>query len=477
MVIDGMMRNSISGRLRNYFTFLTLLVVLFTDAFLIFGVKEFYYKTVENQLLNRLELSVDYYYKNYSERSLESVVSDDVDLLFLDVSAQIQVLNSEKNVIFDSIGVIEKDKVVTSDIKGAEDKSYGSWIGKNKFTNDFVLSVAKKIEDRDKNIIGYIRFISSLGSQNRAILNTSIAVLSFSALVMAISITISRYLSNYIVKPIKELTNVASLYIDGQYKSRAEIYTGDEMESLANALNTLADEIVSKDKIKNDFISSISHELRTPLTSIKGWAVVLKDSLDDKPLLEDGLSIIEKESDRLSKMVEDLLDFSRFISGRITLDKDAFNITATVFSVSKQMKLRANLNNVNFITEILEDSVITIGDENRIKQVLINLLDNAIKFTSENGWVKIETKVEDGNFIILVSDNGVGISKEEIDFVKEKFYKGKHSKSHSGLGLSISDEIAKLHGGSLDIFSEENIGTVVQVTIPIVTEGGVKWKK
>lgn len=466
-----MMKNSISNRLRNNFTILTLLVVLVTDIFLIFGIKEFYYKAVESQLVNRLEISMDYYYKNYADRSLESLVSDEIDLLFLDVPSEIQILNKDGVILMDNIGVTDKNPINTSDIRDANTKNYGTWIGKNNIRNEFVIAVTSKIENSNNETIGYMRFLSSLKSQNSVIINTAIAIFAFSAVVMIIAITAATYIADTIVKPIRELTTIASLYIDGQYKSRANINTGDEIESLADALNALADEIVNKDKIKNDFISSISHELRTPLTSIKGWAVVLKDSLENEELMEDGLSIIEKESDRLSKMVEDLLDFSRFISGRITLDKDTFNITSTVISVAKQMKLRANLNGLEFITEIYPDIVITVGDENRIKQILINLLDNAIKFTSEKGWVKIKTEVENDNFVIIVSDNGVGISKEEINLVKEKFYKGRHSKSHSGLGLSISEEIAKLHGGSLDIFSEENIGTVVKVKIPIVTEG------
>ncbi len=466
-----MMKNSISNRLRNNFTILTLLVVLVTDIFLILCIKEFYYKAVESQLVNRLEISMDYYYKNYADRSLESLVSDEIDLLFLDVPSEIQILNKDGVILMDNIGVTDKNPINTSDIRDANTKNYGTWIGKNNIRNEFVIAVTSKIENSNNETIGYMRFLSSLKSQNSVIINTAIAIFAFSAVVMIIAITAATYIADTIVKPIRELTTIASLYIDGQYKSRANINTGDEIESLADALNALADEIVNKDKIKNDFISSISHELRTPLTSIKGWAVVLKDSLENEELMEDGLSIIEKESDRLSKMVEDLLDFSRFISGRITLDKDTFNITSTVISVAKQMKLRANLNGLEFITEIYPDIVITVGDENRIKQILINLLDNAIKFTSEKGWVKIKTEVENENFVIIVSDNGVGISKEEINLVKEKFYKGRHSKSHSGLGLSISEEIAKLHGGSLDIFSEENIGTVVKVKIPIVTEG------
>ena len=257
---------------------------------------------------------------------------------------------------------------------------------------------------------------------------------------------------------------------DGQYKIKARNWEDDEIGELAKTLNTMSEEILKKEQIKNDFISSISHELRTPLTSIKGWAVVLKDSKGQEDIMSEGLTIIENESDRLSKMVEELLDFSRFISGRMSLEKELFDIGQTVRDVCKQMKPRANSNKIDFQTELLETPCVTIGDENRIKQLLINIVDNAIKFTSENGWVKVQSFDENNNFVILVSDNGCGMNKKDLEHVKEKFYKGKHSKSHSGLGLSISDEIVKLHNGSLDIFSELNIGTTVKITIPIIKE-------
>ena len=169
-------------------------------------------------------------------------------------------------------------------------------------------------------------------------------------------------------------------------------------------------------------------------------------------------------------MVEELLDFSRYISGRITLDKEIIDISQTCLDISKQMRPRAKSNNIELITDLPKESILINADENRIKQLLINLLDNAIKFTSDKGWVKFQMLKEDDKVQIMISDNGMGMTKEELAHVKEKFYKGKHSKSHSGIGLSISDEITKLHQGSLEIFSEENIGTTVKVSLPIEVE-------
>ena len=182
-------------------------------------------------------------------------------------------------------------------------------------------------------------------------------------------------------------------------------------------------------------------------------------------LLEDGLEIIETESDRLSHMVEELLDFSRFTSGRIALSKDIVDIKETIKMVVYQMMPRAVNNNINFEVDIDDSIQPIIGDENRIKQVLINLLDNAFKFTGE-GDIFLKAFEDDKFLRIVIKDSGPGIPKEELPYVKDKFYKGKNSKSHSGIGLSICDEIMQLHEGVFNIESEQNEGTIVTLGFP-----------
>lgn len=466
------MKRSIGKRLVKSFLLIIIITVTIIGVSLVFGFKQFYYNTIENELENRLIVSIDSYNKFYSDKTIEGLLIDDTDLLWGHINAEVQVLDPNGYVLMDTIGAISDEPVSTSDFNSAKFGNISSWVGSNKYTDEMIMAITGPLRNSKGETIGYLRFISSMEEANNAILKTSLTILLLSFLVVLITTFVSFLLANSIVKPIKELTAVANKMADGQYKVRSEIDTDDELGQLSRTLNKMAEEILKKDQIKNDFISSISHELRTPLTSIKGWAVVLKSAKEDeKELLLDGLNIIENESDRLAKMVEELLDFSRYISGRIQLEKDTFNIVDVCSDVAKQMRPRAESNKVEFITDIKDDKALVIGDENRIRQLLINLLDNAIKFTSEKGWVKFAANQEGNDFVILVSDNGVGISKEELEHVKEKFYKGKHSNSHSGIGLSISDEIAKLHGGTLEIFSEEKIGTTVKVTIPIIVEG------
>ena len=164
------------------------------------------------------------------------------------------------------------------------------------------------------------------------------------------------------------------------------------------------------------------------------------------------------------------MDFSRYISGRITLKKDRFDITSTCEDVFNQMKPRAMKESIHLINEINEEVVLLTADEDRLRQVLINLIDNAIKFTDADGWVLFEARKNFPNYEMIISDNGVGMDENELALAKEKFYKGKHSNSHSGLGLSIADEIVKLHSGSIQIVSEKSVGTTIRVIIPLGSE-------
>lgn len=462
------MKNKIGKRLVKSFLIIILITISIIDIFLLFAFSFYYYNNISKELVSRMELSLEIYKRDYSDKSLEDLIYEDNDILFSNTNAEVQILDKEGNLLLDSIGRLASNPIRTSDVLAAEKGEIKSWRGEDSQTGESIMSVSGPIKNNSGETMGYLRFISSLEEANSAILKAVISLLIFTLFVALVTTMFSLLIAKSIVRPILELTEVANTMLKGNYEEKAKVFEDDEIGELAKTLNAMSDEIINKDRIKNDFISSISHELRTPLTSIKGWAVVLKDAKEDeKDLIEDGLNIIENEADRLAKMVEELLDFSRYISGRITLDKEVFDITQTCLDISKQMKPRAKSNNIELITEVPQESILINADENRIKQLLINLLDNAIKFTSVKGWVKFQMLEEDNFVQIMVSDNGMGMTKEELIHVKEKFYKGKHSKSHSGIGLSISDEITKLHNGNLEIFSEENIGTTVKVSLPI----------
>lgn len=465
------MKKNIKTRLVGNFMLIIVITVMILEVFLINSVKRYYYKGVEDILSNQIMVSADFYSRYFSSTSLQDIIIDDVDVFWRQTTAQVQILNPSGKVLMDSIGALHTNELVdTNDVKEARSGEKGTWIGNVDYSDSAVMAVSYPLVVEGE-AIGILRFISTLEHINGKIKGVAKILLTVEFIVILISGFVSIFLANTIVKPLKEVTDVAEKMADGQLKVRSEKRFDDEIGKLSDTLNYMAEELIKKEQLKNDFISSISHELRTPLTSIKGWAITLKSQgLTNEELIIDGLDIIEKETDRLAIMVEELLDFSRFVSGRISLDKEDVNIGLLIEQVGKQLEPRAGGRNIKLEYSYDSELPIIIADENRIKQVLINLLDNALKFTPDGGNVKlIAASIEDG-VLIEVEDTGIGISPEDLPYIKEKFYKGKSSKSHTGLGLSICDEIIKLHEGVMKVESELDIGTKISVFLP--KEGG-----
>lgn len=464
------MKRSIKTRLVKNFMLVIVITVLILEVVLSNAIRQYYYKNIEDILTSQIEYSTDFYSRYFASFDIRDIVIDDIDLFWRYTNAQVQIISLEGDLLMDSLGVNYTEPIETADVLKAKNMEKGVWIGNVPYDNNPVMAVSLPLKSHDETI-GIIRFISSLEETNKVINRITMLLIIVGSIVIIISGLVSILLANSIVKPLVEVTGVAEKLADGQYKVRSNIKLDDEIGRLSNTLNYMAEEILKREQIKNDFISSISHELRTPLTSIKGWAITLKsEEFRDDELLIDGLNIIETESDRLAQMVEDLLDFSRFISGRITLEKEAFNLRDTLNMIATQYSPRAKSNNIKFILNISDEIQTILADENRIKQVLINLLDNSLKFTPEGGEVFLSAYKEDKNIILSVKDNGIGIPEEDLPNVKEKFYRGKNKNANSGIGLSICDEIMKLHDGELEIESKVNEGTIVRAILPIKEE-------
>ena len=235
----------------------------------------------------------------------------------------------------------------------------------------------------------------------------------------------------------------------------------------------MAADIATADKMKNDFISTISHELRTPLTSIKGWAETLLYGLDRErdEVTNKGLQVIVNESGRLEGFVEELLDFSRLQSGRMTLRLTKTDIFAELDETVFTFRERAMREGIEVRYSIPDFPAPANADPNRLKQVFMNILDNALKYSKINTkiFVKAEFSQLDGNNAVKISiaDQGCGISKEDLPHVMEKFYKANVSVRGSGIGLAVTNEIINLHNGRLEIDSEINVGTLVTIYLPV----------
>ncbi len=457
---------SIKKRIIINFIFISVMTVIILEIFLINIVKENYYKNLENSLYNQIQISADLYSRYFADATLHENILNNVDTFWKQTRAQVEILDSSGNVLMDSIGVIPSNAIETTDVIKAINGEKASWIGKVDYDKHKVMAVSYPLRSGE-NIVGVLRFITSLREVDGDIKSISLLFIAFGIVVILISALVSILLGETIVNPLKSVIEAAEKMAQGDFKTKSIKKYDDEIGKLSDTLNYMAEEITKKDELKNDFISSVSHELRTPLTSIKGWAITLKHSYDDKEVLFDGLDIIENESDRLTNMVEELLDFSKFVSGKTTLINENININKIIDHIRKQLTPRATRDNIEFKVIVEDDMPLTYSDGNKLKQVFINVLDNAFKFTPSEGSITLTANYENNNFIFNIKDTGCGIAQEDLPKIKEKFYKGETSQSQSGIGLSICDEIISLMGGTFEIISQLNIGTEVIITIPI----------
>lgn len=457
----------IRTRLVGSYLIIILIAVIILDFVIITTLRQYFYNNAEDMLYNQIKVSADYYNSYLSSSDLKDNIQDNADMFWKNTTAEVQIIDLSGNILMDSIGALGDGKISSSDYKKAALGESGRWIGQVTYDAERVLSVAYPLKSGNE-IVGVLRFVTSLREVNKTLYSISFILISTALAVVIISGLASVVLSNTILEPLKEITQAAEYMASGKFNKKIIKRYNDEIGQLSDTLNYMADEILNNERLKNEFISSVSHELRTPLTSIKGWAITLNTgSLDDKESIKIGLGIIEEESDRLSSLVEDLLDFSKLSSGKTVLNLKETNIIDIAEYIKAQLMPRAERQNIEFSLKYTEDLPNIFIDQNRIKQVFINLIDNAFNFTPSGGNVGIFIHSNGTNIIVSVKDTGCGIPANELPKVTEKFFKGKNINSKNGIGLSICDEIIKLHNGELKIYSEENKGTEVYLYLPL----------
>lgn len=384
----------------------------------------------------------------------------------------IVLIDSDSKILFKS-KIFDKFKNIDDDLdlnlcKKVENNVNIVKLGK---VSEELISVSKRIKSEKSNhILGYVIFFSDTKSAKNSFLKLSLYVLVIFFITVFLFYFINRYFRNFIASQIDKVSKVARCIALGDFKTRILKTSKDELGELCDTINYMAQKLSESERMKNDFISSISHELRTPLTAIKGWAETIKidENAKDAKINKKGLKIIANESERLYNIVEDLLDFSKLQSARTVLNLEKIDVLAELSESVYILRKKAEDENKILLYTEPESLPAVLGDKKRLKQIFINIIDNAIKYTvPTKGVININAK-EDKDFIkITISDNGSGISKEDLPKVKNKFYKGNNQKAGSGIGLAIANELVLLHSGKLEIKSEKNIGTIVYIFLPI----------
>ena len=442
-----------------------LLCVLVVTA--VFGA--YYYSAMESDMRYRArtttEFFADYLNQNYSEYYQSCITYaqnfEDKDTI------ELQFISAEGNIVTSSYGSWAGRSPTTSDIHDAiSTRGISTYRGVNPLTGERIMAVSSPMIYSNGEVIGVLRYVTSTSVMDRQISYIAGIALAALLVVLAVVLISSNYYIHSILVPLGQIVEKAKMITSGSYGIQIQTIYDDEIGELAQAINEMSIKINQNEKMQTEFISSLSHELRTPLTAITGWSETLlnTEGLDDGT--RRGVGIILREGKRLTEMVLELLDFTRIQDGRMTLNMEPTDIRSefedTVFMYGSRLAQDG------ISLEYLEndDDVPEIScDPKRMRQVFLNILDNAAKHG--NGTpIHADIQYQDDMVTVHIRDFGPGIPEDELPLVKKKFYKGTSKARGSGIGLAVCDEIVTMHGGTLTLENAQDGGTIVTVKLP-----------
>lgn len=302
---------------------------------------------------------------------------------------------------------------------------------------------------------------------------TNIAYQTLGLLFLAAFIVL--VLFTYVVYiPIRKITRGADEYAAGNFEAKIDVHSNDEIGYLAASLNYMANELNSLEEDQRKFVSNVSHDFRSPLTSIKGYVEAILDGTIPVEMQDKYLNIILFETERLNKLTKSLLELNKYGTHGIMLDKIDFDINYTIRMTVQTFEGICKEKRISFNLILTGDTLFVTGDMSKIQQVIYNLIDNAIKFSHADSSITVETTEKNDKVFVSVKDTGIGIPKDSVNKIFDRFYKtdlsrGKDKKG-TGLGLSIVKEIVQAHGENINVISTEGVGTEFIFTLPLAKE-------
>ena len=431
----------------------------------------YYFSNMESDLKYRARSTTDFFagyidqtYNEYYQSCITYAQTfEDKDHL------ELQFINKQGELVASSYGAWAGKPPQTPEIAQAVASRYPEqYLGTDPVTGERIMAVSSPMIYANGEVTGVLRYVTSTRLVDHQIMVVAGYSLAGLLLVTLILLMNSLYYIRSILTPVAAITEKAKRIAGGTYGIQIKTKYNDEIGDLAKAINELSAQINQNEKMQAEFLSSLSHELRTPLTAITGWSETLigdETTLDQDTLR--GMRIILREAKRLTEMVVDLLDFTRIREDRMTLNVELTDIRGEFEDTVYMYGSRLAQDGIKL--EYLDDGEdipeITC-DPKRLRQVFLNILDNAAKHGGEGKRIETTMHWEKGWVVVRIRDFGPGIPEDEIPLVKKKFYKGSSKARGTGIGLAVCDEIVQMHGGELILSNAQGGGTLVTVRLP-----------
>ncbi len=452
-------------------TGVVLALVIIAVAALSFSIYSYYYAgmraSLEAKAKTASEFFVSYVSRTYAEyyQSAYKYAEEFEDR----DSLELQFVNARGRVEISTYGISTGSVSGSADVEETlKTGKISYWCGKSSVTGERLMSVSAPLLNSDGSMVGVMRYITATRLLDRQIFRIAAIAAGVGSLIVVIVFLSNLYFIRTITEPIRSVTAMARLIAEGSYGIQLEKQNDDEIGDLTDTINEMSAKISRAERVQSEFISSVSHELRTPLTAITGWSETLAYDEAIQGDSRHGLEIISRETARLSKMVEELLEFTRIQDGRFTMSMEPVELSALLQESVDTYKELFRHEGVELVFHKPAESLPTIvGDPQRLKQVFLNLLENASKYGREGGKVDVGISVGMEYVTVTIRDFGRGIPAEELPFVKKKFYKGSSRERGSGIGLAICEEIVTRHNGSLILANAPGGGVLVTVRLPL----------
>ena len=470
------MRSGITRRWLRGNLLITVLLVLVVEGMFLYSYTHSYYNSVQQTMYRRFS-SVTGQLKMYTGDTVQSAAATRSLALrrmveqFADKDKyEFMLLDNYGSVIASSSGTDAEGIVTQTDFEHAQNATDGLGVAVYRTqSGEMVMAVCCLVPYAAEDVAA-MRLVTSMTLVENQLKNALIVSLIVVTAILSFSILSGLYFVRSIVVPLGQVERTAACIARGELNVRLPVKGNarDEVDRLRGTINQMAEGLEETEKMKNEFISSVSHELRTPLTSIRGWVETLR-TLDD-PNDENyrkGLEIINNETGRLYNMVEELLDFSRLQNGRLRMECRPLDLVAELTDAVLFCEARIQREGLILSYTEPEEMIQVYADPDRLRQVFINILDNAIKYSAPGGRITVKLWAGEYKAFVEILDQGRGIPPEDLENVKTKFYKGSNSVRGSGIGLALVDSIMTALDGTLDIKSTLGRGTVVTLGLPI----------
>ena len=369
------------------------------------------------------------------------------------------------------VAELKQSGVVLSNLNGRvlyhyDDAYIGRQVPQEIYSRGYILRV-------DNQVIG-ILYPAALFSdtfmqlEQNFVKSTMVAVVKGAFFTSLFAIIIGMALSIHIVHPVRELTRAAKRMAKGNFEEPLPIYSTDEIGDLSRSFNTMAQEIEHGIEMREQMMADTSHELRTPLTVL---ASKLEFSLEqNKPLETEEIVVLYDEVIRLKGLVNELQDLSKLEAGHAVLDKTLIKFADYFEDFAVLLDAEAESRNMTLEVNLKEAPEYCYADPKRLKQIVLNLVNNAFRYTPEGGTVTIIAKEQNGDFLFSVQDTGMGIAPEDVNKIFDRFYRTDRSRDResggSGLGLAITKALVDAHGGWIKVDSQLNAGTTFTIMLP-----------